>query len=92
MRKIDKNKRITPGAINVSLEIFLKELRLKTASIGYVLPRIISWRRGEASKVSQSFCEVLGILEITFYAMRACFAVQCTLSGLDVLTTMKLGG
>ncbi len=90
--KSTKTKESRQVPINAPLEMLLKELRLKTASTGYVLPRITSWRRGEASKVSRNFCEALGLPEITFHATRACFAVQCLLSGLDVLTTMKLGG
>lgn len=90
--KSTKTKESRQVPINAPLEMLLKELRLRTASTGYVLPRITSWRRGEASKVSRSFCEALGLPEITFHATRACFAVQCLLSGLDVLTTMKLGG
>jgi len=85
-----KESRYVP--INLALELLLKELKLKTASTGYVLPRITSWRRGEASRISRSFCQALGIPEITFHATRACFAVQCLISGLDIVTTMKLGG
>jgi integrase len=90
--KSTKTKESRQIPINVALEMLLKELRLKTASTGYVLPRITSWRRGEASKVSRSFCQALGLPEITFHATRACFAVQCLVGGLDIVTTMKLGG
>lgn len=90
--KSTKSRESRQVPINLSLEILLKELKLKTALSGYVLPRITSWRRGEASKVSRSFCQALGLPEITFHATRACFAVQCLVSGLDVVTTMKLGG
>lgn len=78
--------------INPQLDILLKELKMVTASTGYVLPRITSWRRGEASKVIRAFCVAIGIREINFHAMRSCFAIQCLESGIDVATTMKLGG
>lgn len=90
--KSTKTKESRQVPINTALETLLKELKLKTASTGYVLPRITSWRRGEASKVLRSFCIAVGIPEITFHSTRACFAVQCLVSGLDVVTTMKLGG
>lgn len=90
--KSTKTKESRQIPINVVLGTLLKELKLKTASTGYVLPRITSWRRGEASKVSRRFCQALGLPEITFHATRACFAVQCLVSGLDIVTTMKLGG
>ncbi len=90
--KSTKTKESRQIPINIALETLLKELKLKTASTGYVLPRITSWRRGEASKVSRNFCQALGLPEITFHATRACFAVQCLVGGLDIVTTMKLGG
>ncbi|CAE80469.1 tyrosine-type recombinase/integrase [Bdellovibrio bacteriovorus] len=90
--KSTKTKHSRQIPINAALEMLLKELKLKTASTGYVLPRITSWRRGDASKVSRSFCQALGLPEITFHATRACFAVQCLVGGLDIVTTMKLGG
>lgn len=90
--KSTKTKESRQIPINASLETLLKELKLKTASTGYVLPRITSWRRGEAARVSRNFCQIIGVPEINFHATRACFAVQCLISGLDVLTTMKLGG
>ena len=78
--------------ISNQLEVLLKELKLVTGSSGYVLPRITSWRRGNASQVLRSFCSSIGIREINLHATRACFAVQCLESGVDVATTMKLGG
>lgn len=78
---------ISPG-----LEAFLKELKLKTAQTGYVLPRLISWRRGEAAAILREFCKLIGITEIPLHGTRACFAVHCLESGNDFATTMKLGG
>jgi len=41
--------------MNQELQALLERLRLKTGATGHVLPRINSWRRGEASKVTRSF-------------------------------------
>src|SRR5690606_17299400 len=78
--------------INEQLETLLKELKLQTASTGFVLPRISSWTRGEAAGVLRGFCVAIGIREIHFHALRACFAVQCLEAGLGIATVMKLGG
>jgi integrase len=78
--------------ISPQLEALLKELKLKTGQTGYVLPRITSWRRGEASKATRKFCAAVGVTEINFHSTRACFAVQCLEAGLGVATTMKIGG
>lgn len=78
--------------INTQLETLLKELKLKTASSGFVFPRINSWRRSEAASVTRGFCRSIGLPEINFHATRACFAVSCLEHGLSVATTMRLGG
>ncbi|MBX3021998.1 MAG: site-specific integrase [Bdellovibrionales bacterium] len=78
--------------ISPQLETLLKELKLKTERTGYVLPRIASWRRGEAAKVLRDFCRSIGITEIHFHAMRSCFATHCLQSGVGIPKTMKLGG
>jgi integrase len=78
--------------INQELEGHLNHLRLKTGATGYVLPRINSWRRGEASKVTRSFCLAINIPEINFHATRACFAVQMLQAKVSVPVVMKIGG
>jgi integrase len=78
--------------ISPVFEQFLKELKLKTFLTGYVLPRIKSWQRGEAAKVTRDFCKVVGIPEINLHAARACFAIASLQAGNSIAETMKLGG
>lgn len=78
--------------INSQLKKLLEELKLKSGGSEFVLPRITSWKRGEASKVTRAFCEAIGVNEINFHSLRACFAVQCFEAGLGIATTMRLGG
>lgn len=78
--------------INSELASLLERLRLKTGATGYVLPRINSWRRGEASKVTRSFCQAINVPEINFHATRACFAVQLLQAKVSVPVVMKIGG
>lgn len=78
--------------INPELATLLERLRLKTGATGYVLPRINSWRRGEASKVTRSFCQAINVPEINFHATRACFAVQLLQANVPVPVVMKIGG
>lgn len=78
--------------ISPELSSFLKELKLKTGNTGYVLPRIQSWKRGEAARILKGFCKAIGIREINLHATRACFAVMSIESGNSITSTMKLGG
>lgn len=78
---------ISPG-----LERLLKELKLQTANSGFVLPRINSWKRGEAAGILRDFCRLIGIKEIHLHATRACFVSICLDTGKDFAQTMKLGG
>jgi integrase len=90
--KDTKTKQWRDFPINESLESLLKELKLKTGSSGYVLPRVSTWLRGEAAKETRDFCVQIGLPEITFHSTRACFAVQCLESGVSISTAMRLGG
>jgi integrase len=78
--------------INPQLERLLKELRSLAGSSPYVLPRIPSWLRGEAARITRDFCRMIGLREVNFHAMRACFAIQCLETGNGMVTAMKLGG
>lgn len=78
--------------INMGLEQTLKELKLLTGLSGFVLPRIASWKRGEAAQETRSFCSLIGVPELTFHSTRACFTVQCLEAGLPATTVMQLGG
>lgn len=90
--KSTKTGRWRDVPINPQLETLLKELKLRTAHTGYVLPRITSWKRGEAASILRDFCRIIGVREIHLHATRSCFAVLCLESGQGIATTMKLGG
>lgn len=94
IKKIKSTKTGEPRKVPISpgLETLLKELKLKTASTGFVLPRINSWKRGEAAEITRNFCRLIGIREIHFHATRSCFAVMCLETGKGITSTMKLGG
>jgi integrase len=78
--------------INSEMLGLLERLRIKTGATCYVLPRINAWRRGEASKVTRSFCRAINVPEINFHATRACFAVQMLQINVPVPVVMKIGG
>lgn len=78
--------------INGDLLSLLETLRIRTGATGYVLPRLNVWRRGEAAKVTRSFCQAVNVPEINFHATRACFAVQMLQAQVPVPVIMKIGG
>lgn len=94
IKRIKSTKTGEPRKVPISpgLETLLKELKLKTASTGFVLPRINSWKRGEAAEITRNFCRLIGVREIHFHATRSCFAVMCLETGKGITSTMKLGG
>lgn len=94
IKKIKSTKTGEPRRVPISpgLETMLKELKLKTSHTGFVLPRINSWKRGEAAAITRDFCKLIGVREIHFHATRSCFAVMCLETGEGIASTMKLGG
>lgn len=83
--------------VNSRLYWFLSE-HLKTARHGSdedgerVFPKLVSWDRGDQAKVVREFCQTYGLKEVTFHALRACFATQMFESGADITSVMKIGG
>lgn len=79
--------------INDELSRLLMELRAKySASSKHVLPRIHSWNKGEQARVLRQFCQLIGITEINFHALRACFATQLLRNGVEAARVMKICG
>ncbi|MBK7960683.1 MAG: site-specific integrase [Bdellovibrionales bacterium] len=71
--KVPKNREFRVIPLNKGL---LDLLRPRLESIGdddHVLPRIPSWRHGEAAKVLRSFQRQFGIKETNFHSLRASF-------------------
>ncbi len=90
--KTTKNEKLRNFPINSELKSHLLQLKIRTQNSEYVLPRITSWRRGEAAKVTRGFCKAIGIREINFHAIRACWAIQSLEARIEVPKVMRLGG
>jgi integrase len=78
--------------LNSDLEKYLKELRKVTGNTGHVLPRITSWRRGEAARELRKFLLGLGLPQIRFHDLRAIFATQLLRNGIPPIKVMKICG
>lgn len=79
--------------INEELARLLMELRAKySATSKYVLPRIHTWNKGEQARVLRNFCKLIGITEINFHALRACFATQLLRNGVEAARVMRICG
>lgn len=59
----------------------LRELRLKSASSGYVLPRLWKWEQGEQARILKFFLKYIGLPEVRFYDLRASWATQLLSKG-----------
>ena len=79
--------------INSELSRLLMELRAKhAATSNFVLPRITNWDRGAQARVLREFCKLIGIPQINFHALRACFATQLLRNGVEAARVMKICG
>ena len=78
--------------INEDLERLLRDLHAKTGNTPYVLPRLHYWKRGEQSKPIKAFCREIGIPEITFHTLRACFATHLLQRRVSPTVVQKIAG
>ncbi|MEK6627212.1 MAG: site-specific integrase [Bdellovibrionota bacterium] len=79
--------------INDELARLLMKLRAQhSATSKFVLPRIHAWNKGEQARVLREFCKLIGIPEINFHALRACFATQLLRNGVEPARVMKICG
>ncbi len=79
--------------INEELMNFLIELGVKEMpSNDYILPKLRSWRQGEAAKILRQFCEDIGINSICFHTLRACWATQLLRNGVAQSKVLIMGG
>ena len=68
-------------------------LEIKRSSTDeFVLPRLKSWRSGDQARELRSFCRSIGLPEIKFHTLRACFATQLIGSGIEPVKVMKICG
>ena len=57
-----------------------------------MLPRMKAWRKGNQAKILKAFCKSIGLPEIKFHNLRACFATQLIGSGAEPIKVMKICG
>ncbi|MEC7276973.1 MAG: site-specific integrase [Bdellovibrionota bacterium] len=77
--------------ISSELKSLLLEIK-NTSRSEFVLPRIHIWKNGEQAKVLKFFCRSIGLPEIRFHTLRACFATQLIGSGVEPVKVMKICG
>lgn len=58
----------------------------------FVLPRFELWKDGKQAQVLKHFCKSIGLPEIKFHTLRACFATQLIGSGVEPVKVMKICG
>ena len=58
----------------------------------FVLPRPGLWQNGEQAKRLRLFCNEIGLPEICFHSLRACFATELLRRGVPVAKVMRVGG
>jgi integrase len=78
--------------ISPILEKFLSELKHDSLESGYVLPRLPAWINGTQALILRDFLKSVGIKEVVFHALRACWATQMLSNGVATTTVMKIGG
>jgi integrase len=61
-------------------------------TVEFVLPRTQAWIQGQQAKVLKTFCREIGIPEIKFHTLRACFATQLISDGIEPIKVMKVCG
>lgn len=82
--------RIVP--ISREFSALLGHIKNDGGSSSNVLPRIGSWKNGQAAMVLRQFCREIGVPEIPFHGMRACFATLCLNRGVPLTKLMAAGG
>ena len=94
--KIDEFKDTKAGywrtvPISSELKSLLLEIRLQSKS-EFILPRFELWKAGKQAQVLKLFCKSIGIPEIKFHTLRACFATQLIGVGVEPAKVMKICG
>jgi integrase len=77
--------------ISVELKSVISELR-KTTDGEFVLPHHRHWKLGAQAKVLKEFCRFISIEPIKFHTLRACFATQLLVQGVESMKVMKICG
>lgn len=75
--------------ISGELALLLQSLKSEDK---FVLPRYEAWIQGQQAKILKEFCRVIGLPEIKFHTLRACFATQLISDGVEPIKVMKVCG
>jgi len=78
--------------MNEELFTFLRSLKASNNSSDSVLPRINSWKKGEAARETRKFLLGIGLPQIRFHDLRAIFATLLLRNGVPTITVMKIAG
>ena len=70
----------------------LAELKLKTLSTEFVLPRLWRWEQGEQARILRLFLRSIGLPEIRFHDLRASWATLLLSRGVAPSKVMSMGG
>ncbi len=87
--KTSKN-RVCP--ISKECRKLLQELKIKSASSPYVLPRLWEWDHGVQAAVLRDFCKGIGISPVAFHDLRATFITQMLNNGAPLAKVMAIVG
>ena len=77
--------------ISSELKSLILEIKMCSKS-EFVLPRLTFWRERRQAFVLKEFCRSIGLSEIRFHTLRACFATQLIGSGVEPVKVMKICG
>lgn len=93
-KKLKTTKSGTWRDIPISDELFsvLKELKMLTGSLEFVLPRMWQWAQGQQAEVLRKFCMQIGFPSVRFHALRASFATALLSRSVAPITVMKICG
>lgn len=77
--------------INDSLRELLLELR-SSSTTAHVLPRFKDWDIGHQAKILKLYCCEIGVSEVNFHSLRACFATHLLSNNVSAAIVMKICG
>jgi integrase len=77
--------------ISSELKSLLLEMKINSKT-EFVLPKLHLWKKKKQARVLKIFCKSIGIPEVRFHTLRACFATQLIGSGIEPVKVMKICG
>lgn len=94
MRSVKSTKAGYWRTVPISDELLslLMELKATAGDRAHVLPRCWEWDKGEQARVLKAFCLGLGMRQVKFHALRACFATQLLAHDVAPARIMKICG